>query len=494
MENRREFLKFLGAAGAGLSSGISALNAGESDRFGDYKAIVFLYLEGGNDGLNTFPPVGTDSQKGIEEYRRIRNNIRIENKELNLQKGDEALDLSGGNPYEKNGNLVDGYTKGYYRVDDWDLGFNALMPELAHLARRGKVALFANMGNIIEPASADELHNQTKPLPPFLYAHNHQTKLTQNGEAALLDYTGWAGRVADLLGDVNGGSVYGINIAITRDMHLFDGNSSSSLVINANGPSQYWQLRSREVYNKMIEALRSDMLEAYYARKRKHSFWVSDSINEDWNKQIDWSSRSNAYGGELFSIPSNQELSQKNPVYADKEMLLHFKAVARLAYIGKSKGLKRQIFSITDGGYDTHNNQSHQHARKLRGLSLALGDFYKALEAMEMENDVLVISASDFGRSTGNNGDGTDHAWGGNYFALGGAIRAGVYGKLPVLTLGGKDDFTKKGRLVPTTSFTQYYATAAKWFGLTEKDLDVIFPELKNFSQKDLGYIRKDKS
>ena len=488
MSNRRDFLKFLGATGIGLSSGVSILNAGNSDRFSDYKAIVFLYLAGGNDGINTFPPILEDAKRGFENYTNIRNNIRINKQELDLPESDGELDLSSGNPYEKNGNLVDAYTKGYYSVNGLDLGFNALMPELAHLAKRGKVALFANMGNLIEPSTKEELKNQQKPLPPFLYAHNHQEKLTQNGEAALLDYTGWAGRVADLLGDVNGGSIYGVNIAISRDMHLSDGNSSSSLVINANGPSQYWRLRSRDVYNRMIGASKSDNLEAYYAKKREHSFWASDSISSDWNESVDWSSKKNAYGGELFTMPSNEQLGQSKPTLADHEMFLHFKAVAKLVHIGKSQGMKRQIFSIYDGGYDTHNNQSQQHARRLRGLSLALGDFYKALEAMGMENEVLVISASDFGRSTGNNGDGTDHAWGGNYFALGGGINGGVYGTLPDLTLGSDDDYTTKGRLIPTTSFTQYYATACKWFGLSDSELDLIFPELKNFTNKNLGF------
>ncbi len=488
MKNRRDFLKFLSVTTAGLTSGVSVLNAGGSSRFSDYKAIVFLYLAGGNDGLNTFPPTSSDPKKGFDNYYNIRNNIRIEKQELALPENGGELDLSSGNPYEKNGNLVDAYTKGFYKIDNWDLGINALMPELAHLAKRGKVALFANMGNLIEPATKAELKGQQKPTPPFLFAHNHQTKLVQNGEAALLDYTGWAGRVADLLGDVNSGSVYGVNIAISRGMHLFDGNNSSALVINANGPSKYYNLRTREVYDAVIDTPKNSILRDYYSKKRKHSFWVSDSISSDWNEAIDWSSKSNAYGGELFSMPSNSQLSQKNPVFADKEMLLRFKAVAKLAHIGKSKGLKRQIFSIYDGGYDTHNNQSQQHARKLRGLSLALGDFFKALEAMGMENDVLVISVSDFGRSTGNNGDGSDHAWGSNYFALGGGVNGGVYGRLPDLTLGSDDDYTKKGRLIPTTSFTQYYATACKWFGLTNSELDLIFPELKNFTNKNLGF------
>ena len=488
MNNRRDFLKFLGTTSIGLSSGISILNAKNNDRFSDYKAIVFVYLAGGNDGINTFPPLSNSPQKGFDNYYKIRNNIRIEKRELTLPNSDEELDLSQGNPYEKNGNLVDAYTKGFYKIDGWDLGFNALMPELAHLAKRGKVALFANMGNLIEPSTKAELKSEKKPLPPFLFAHNHQTKLAQNGESSLLDYTGWAGRVADLLGDVNSGSIYGTNISVGRGMHLFDANNSSSLVVNANGPSKYYNLRNRDVYDNLIGSTKNNNLQTYYAKKRKHSFLVSDTLSSDWNKSVDWSSKSNAYGGELFSMPSDEQLEQKSPVFADKSILSDFKAVAKLAKIGKDKGLNRQIFSIYHGGYDTHNNQSHQHAKKLRGLSMGLSDFYKALEAMEMENDVLVISASDFGRSTGNNGDGSDHAWGSNYFALGNDIKSGVYGILPDLTLGSDDDYSKKGRLIPTTSFTQYYATTCKWFGLSEDELDLIFPELKNFDTKDLGF------
>ncbi len=493
MPNRRDFLKLMGISTLGMGGTVSVLNAsGESDRYMGYKAIVYLYLGGGNDGLNTFPPLSTQPNRGFDTYYNIRNNIRIEKQVLSLPTSNGALDLSGGNPYAQNNSLVEGYTKGYYTIDDWELGINGLMPEIAHLATQGKVALFANMGNIVEPATKKELKSGAKKRPPFLFAHNHQEKLMLNGEAGLLDYSGWAGRVAEVMGDVNSGSVYGTNIAIGNTTHLFESKNASSLVISSGAPSQYRDLRKKALFSELIAAPKENDLSQAYANHRAHSFWVSDAIGKEWKdaESLDWSSKQNAYGGALFTMPSDAQLNQSQPVKAEEEILKPLKAVAKLIHIGKTNGLKRQIFYVGDSGYDTHSNQSHQHAKKLRSLSLGLGDFYKALEAMGMEKDVLILSASDFGRSTGNNGDGSDHAWGSNYFAIGGDIKGGVYGKLPDLTLGGPDDFTDKGRIVPTTAMTQYYATACRWFGLSEDELDLVFPDLKHFSDKrDLGFV-----
>jgi len=483
---RRDFLKLLAI------SGLGGMRLFAEDNISDYKAIVVLYLSGGNDGLNSFPPIIDDPKRGFENYYNIRNNIRINKNELPLADASQELDLSISNPYSMDNSLSKAYTKGFYTVEGWDLGFNALMPELAHLAKRGKVALFANMGNLIMPSTKEELQKRIKPTPPFLFAHNHQTKLALNGEASLLNYSGWGGRVADTISNSN--SVYTTTVTIGNPTHLFETRQNSALVVSSSGPQSYYDISSdkRLAYDTIISSPKQNIFTALYAKKRAHSFLVQDVITQDWGEDEQWSviweSKKNAYGTELFSVPNDKLLEQSSPATVDSSILKKLKATAKLLKISKDKGVNRQIFFVSDGGYDTHSNQSIQHARKLRALSMGLSDFYKALEAMNMERDVLLISISEFGRSTGNNDDGTDHAWGGNYFAMGGDINGGVYGTLPDLTLGSEDDLGQKGRLIPTTSFTQYYATACRWFGINESSLYLIFPELKNFDSWDLKF------
>jgi len=491
--NRRTFLKLSGVAALYCSGAFSKL---EADTLDDgYKAIVVIYHAGGNDALNMFIPSSLDEKKGYANYAKIRNNIKVEDTTLSLNiDSNGELDLSASNPYDSNNSLIEAYTKGFYRHVDTngnELGIatNALMPELAHLINKNKVAIIQNCGNLIEPATKSEFKAKTKPTPPFLFAHNHQTKLTFNGEAALLDYTGWAGRVYDRWKNINDGDIYGLNVSVGGVTHLFDGDETAPLFINPNGPSKYSHI-DKDMYAKYLDVSRRDIFKSLYNKYRVHSVDMQNTIVNDWqNNAPDFSGLNNAYGDELFSKPTNQQLGQSSPTFADTSLLKQLNAVAKLAKIGKDRGLKREIFYVFDGGYDTHNNQSQQHSRKLRGLSLALGDFYKAIESMGMQDEITTMTCSDFGRSTGNNGDGTDHAWGGSYFVMGGSVKGGLYGIAPDLTLGSDDDYTHKGRLIPTTSNTQYFASVVKWFGADDKTLDAVFPELKNFQEKDLGFM-----
>lgn len=487
MKNRRDFLKLSAVAASALL--IPSSLFAEDSNFSDYKALVVVFNAGGNDGFNMFIPSGDNPLTGYDNYAKARENIKVANTELTLSTQENQLDLSIGNPYTLNNDISLSYRKGFYKHENMDIATNALMPELAHLVNQGKVAIVTNLGNIIEPATKEEFKAKTKTLPPYLFAHNHQTKLMMTGESSILNYSGWAGRIHDNWLDVNNNDIYGMNIAISRNNHLFYGDKTSALTIKANGPTSYKRIK-QDIHTQLNQIEDENPFRRLFNNLKQHSFDMQDTLVDDWKNNIPSFTSMNAYGGALFSEPSDEELEQSSPILTDTSIIKQFAAVAKLAYIGKNRGLKRQIFFIQDGGYDTHNNQVNQHSRKLRGMSLGIGDFTKALQEMGMENEVTTFNISDFGRSIGDNGDGTDHAWGNNNFVLGGAVNGGLYGTLPDLTLGGSDDISKKGRLIPTTSMSQYYGTIIKWFGADEDVLAKVVPELNNFSTKDLGFMK----
>ena len=504
--DKRDFLKYSLLAGVSTLALPKNLFA-QSPDFSDYKAIVVVFQGGGSDGLNTFIPYSSDAKTGYSNYASIRDVLRVENNELalNTNAGELSLSKGAGNPYYKNNSIGDAYLNGLYShtLNGAKLPYatNGVMPELAHIINEGNGAIIANVGNLIAPATKSELLGQKKPLPPFLYAHNHQTKLTLCGEASDLNANGWAGRLFDTWDNLAASSIYGMNISFSGATHLFYGAKTEGLKLSPWGPTKYYytpnwndtlNAQKRGVATAMYKLERRDVFQKLYTTMKQHSYSMEETLVSDWENSKDiFDGVNNAYGDALFSVLSDSDLgeSSKNAIPAEAE-LKKFEAVAKMIHIGKNiHNLKRQIFYVELGGYDTHANQKFQHAKILRAMSLALGDFQRALKHMGVENEVVTLNVSDFGRSTGNNGDGTDHAWGTNSFVIGDAIKGGVYGTLPDLTLGSDDDLTKKGRLIPTTSTTQLYATVLKWFGVDDTTMNVVLPELKNFSNKDLGFL-----
>ena len=509
IKTRRDFLKISTIAGVGaLSLPNELFGEEQNSQFDDYKALVIIYQEGGNDGLNTFIPILDDSKKGYTAYANARNIIKIENVSIELNSdgsGSLSLNKGGSNPYHKgfgSKTIQEAYTNGFYTLGEniKEFGLNPLMPELAHIARGGNLAVVANAGNLIVPATKSELLNQKKPKPPFLYAHNHQTKLAFCGESSNLNMSGWAGRLFDRWINVNNGDIYGMNISVSGPRHILYGDETSPLNLSPNGPTKYdfdpnWdetrnKFKEKAYKDFLTSPSRRDIFKNLYTKMKLHSFDMQTTLVDDWKNVGEFSSL-NAYGDKIFSKLGSYTLGEpKDPIKTDLSVMHRLESIAKLIKIGKKRGLKRQIFIVTHGGYDNHSNQTYQHSRLLRGLSLGLGDFNLALKEMGLQDSVTTFNISDFGRSTGNNGDGTDHAWGSNLFVMGSAVKGGIYGTLPNLTLGSDDDLTKKGRLIPTTSMTQIYATITKWFGADEDTLDKIFPELKNFTQKDLGFMK----
>lgn len=496
MQTRRDFLKLTGqyTALAGLSSFLSPLSLlAEDATISGYKALVVVLQHGGNDSINMLIPSGDDTLKGYANYASIRTTLKVENVDLTagLNVTDNILSLSYGsaNPYYQNKSIAESYTKGFYEHSNIDgLATNGLMPEFAHLVNEGNIAMIANTGNLIQPTTKVEIDAKTATLPPFLYSHNSQRRLVFNGEASTLERKGWAGLLADDWLSLNGGSPYGMNISLDGVSSLLYGENTEPLMINPKEATEYNKI-NRTVYDTLLSEQKDEKFTSLYQRKRQHSFTMQDTLVEDWNTEGPTWTATNAYGGELFALESNSNLGISNQDNMNSKLLTQLKAVAKLAYIGKNKGLKRQIFYVVQGGYDTHSNQTENHSGLLRELSIGMGDLALALKEMGMENEVTTFNLSDFGRSIGNNGDGTDHAWGAHHFVMGGAVKGGLYGTLPDLTLGGEDDASEKGRLIPTTSMSQYLGTIVKWFGADEVMLNTLFPERGNFTQSDLGFM-----
>lgn len=492
---RRNFLKlasrYAALTGASTMGFPLSLSANNTSSVTGYKALVILLQHGGNDSINMFIPSGDDAKSGYDNYASIRTTLKVDNENLALASANTPLVLSSGalNPYASNGSIRDAYTKGFYQNDAINgLAVNGLMPELAHLLSQEKVALLSNVGNLIQPTTKQDILAKTANLPPFLYSHNSQRKLTFNGVASVLDRSGWAGLVSDDWSQVNNGSIYGMNISLKGTTHLLQGKTTSPLVFGKRGPTQYKSAK-RNVYDNWMNIAKNEKFTSFYNDLRQHSFNLQDVLVDDWNNITPPWTSSNAYGGDLFSPRDTETLGIKSDESLSTGLLAQLESVAKWAYIGKQRGLKRQIFYVQQGGYDTHANQTLSHGKLLRELSIALGDFQLAVGDMGMEEEVTLFNHSDFGRSIGNNGDGTDHAWGGHHFVLGGAVKGGLYGTLPDLTLGGEDDLTQKGRLIPSTSMSQYLATLVKWFGADAEMLAKLFPELKNFSQQDLEFM-----
>jgi uncharacterized protein (DUF1501 family) len=211
--------------------------------------------------------------------------------------------------------------------------------------------------------------------------------------------------------------------------------------------------------------------------------------------------RTDSYGQALFSIPSRfaqtgleKNLPGSKSGTENQSLIKRLEAVTKLMDHGKKAGLKRQIFFVEQGGYDTHSNQIDGHSVLLRELSLAMHKFQTAVDEMGMSDEVTTFNLSDFGRSIGHNGNGTDHAWGGHYFVMGGAVNGNQsYGNMPNLNLESDQDYGRKGRLIPEISSDQYLATLLRWFGADEDLCATLFPNLRHFAStslgKDLGFM-----
>jgi uncharacterized protein (DUF1501 family) len=449
--NRRRFLGQASCSAIGTTSLLSALinlrltgtlaasddDGGEDE---DYKALVCLFLAGGNDSFNMLAPI--DSAIGYPEYTAARQAVALP----------QASFLPLGDPLP----APDGRT----------LGLNAEMPELKALFDENKASFVANVGTLVERVVKADLTNGMADLPLGLYSHSDQQLHWQSGlPQDRSPLHGWGGRMADLLRDLNGESRVSMNVSLAG-VNLFQSGSATTLLvreIDEVPEIRTWRTFGFRHRRAAIESILDQEYQSAFAR----SFAAS---------KRDAIAASAEYRAALEAIdPLATTFDSNNPLSSQ------LKAVAETIAARDELSKKRQTFFVEMGGWDHHGGLEN-HPAMLGQVSQAVGEFYRAMVELGLENKVTLFTASDFGRTITSNGRGTDHAWGGHQFVVGGAVEGGkIFGRYPSLDLGNDLD-TGRGRFIPTTSVDEYVADLALWMGVSPTNLaGLVLPNLSNF-------------
>ncbi|WP_363800163.1 DUF1501 domain-containing protein [Lysobacter firmicutimachus] len=445
-----------GAAAYAVPSGLSRLGAAVHrygpGRFDDYKALVMVFLNGGNDGFNTVVPL---EGAHYERYAAARATL--------------ALPASALLPLQPwpGGGASDGARYGLQSAlsDDDALGTTGLQ----RLFGNGAAAVLGNVGTLIRPTDKDAYLGNRVPLPPQLFSHFDQAQywqISRNDDSRRL---GWGGRIADLMTPLDSGAAVPMLISINAAATWARAAELDQYVLHQTGPMPM-NPTDAEVRQAMQELVAPDLqahaMERSYAGSYRRARDVGQSVAEA-----------------LASVAPPSTPFPATGLGGALRMVAH--AIAARNALGH----RRQIYSVSLGGFDTHDDQLLEHPLLLSTLSQAMTAFYDATVELGIDRGVTAFTASDFGRTLSSNGDGSDHGWGSHHFVVGGAVRGGrYYGRMPDLSVDGPDD-GGQGRIIPTTSVDQYAATLARWFGVEEGDLDAILPNLRNFPTRDLGFL-----
>lgn len=450
---RRAFLKrslWLGATGAAapLALNLSLLaDAVAATAPGDYKALVCVFLYGGNDHGNTLVPIDATHHA---QYAAIRGAAATAQSSLSATALAPTRALPDGLQY-------------------------ALAPQLAPLKSiwdAGRLAVQLNVGPLIVPTTVAQYQARSVPLPPKLMSHNDQQSIWQS-DLAEGATSGWGGRMGDLMLSANGGSVFTCT-SVTGNAVFLSGatavqyqlSTSGAVAIKALQRPLFGAASAQTAMRGIITAPSSHLMADEYARVTQRSIDAEAQVT-----------------AALAGVPELATDFPEGSLGAQLEM------VARMVAARGSLGLSRQVFLVSLGGFDLHDNLVENHPGLLTQVGDALRAFYDATVELGVSDKVTTFTASDFGRTLSINGDGSDHGWGGVHVVLGGAVNGrAYYGKAPAVAVNGPDDIGQ-GRLVPTTSVDQFGATLARWLGVSDTDIATVMPNVGNFDTRYLGFV-----
>jgi uncharacterized protein (DUF1501 family) len=443
---RRSFIKYASLAAAGNAAGLRPFGLLNSlaQTTTDYKALVCVFLYGGNDANNMLIQFDTS---GYLNYSTIRGPLAIPQNQL-LQLGGSATNFA----------------------------LNPNLPDIQKLFNGSNAALVANVGTLMQPTTRAQ-YLAGSLVPTNLFSHTDQQLEWQNAAQSGATSTGWAGRMADVLAGVyNSGAKIPMITSVAGDTLFCNGSASTPVSVS---PGNLGAASCNEGTTEC--AAQQATAQALLSFSSGVSLVTADN-----------NITTNAYAYAKTLSDATQSVSPLQTVFpANNGLAAQLKQIAQIIQVRAALGVSRQIFFAGIGNFDTHSDQLPLQGALLAQISPALAAFYAATQELGVQNNVTTFTMSDFSRTfQPNSNTGSDHAWGSHHIVLGGAVKGGkMYGTFPTLALNGPDDSGSNGRWVPSTGTVQYAATLAQWFGVSVSQLSQVFPNIGAFGTNSLGFV-----
>lgn len=451
---RREFLRRAGALGiaggaAPWALNLAAMGEAAAATATDYKALVCVFLYGGNDHGNTVIPYDA---AGYNAYAAIRQTLATPRDQLAATALNPSVALPDGRQM-------------------------ALAPQLTGLKRvfdAGRLGVLLNIGPLVQPTTVAQYKAKSVPLPPKLFSHNDQQSIWQSSkpEGAI---NGWGGRIGDLFLGSNATSVFTC-INVSGNAVFMSGEQALQYQISNSGAVAVNGITRGTLFGS---AACSQALRSLVTDGRSH--WMEQELNRVINRSV------TAQSSVSTALAGAPTLSTQFP--ANNSLASQLALVTKLIAARNTLGAKRQVFFVSIGGFDLHDFLLTQHPGLLSNIGDAMAAFDAAMVELGVANQVTSFTASDFGRTLSSNGDGSDHGWGAHHFVMGGAVRGGrFWGEAPEVSVNGAND-VGQGRLLPTTSVDQLAATLARWLGVSDSEMPLVVPQIGNYSRRDIGFF-----
>ncbi|RCL32769.1 MAG: DUF1501 domain-containing protein [Puniceicoccaceae bacterium] len=458
--SRRQFIGQANCAAVGTASLLSSLlslrltaGAASASNFTDYKALVCLFLNGGNDSFNMLVP---RQQSAYNEYEQVRGGV-----------GGTGLAIPRADLHQITSSLQNSPNGAGYS----NFGIHPDLPYLKTLYDQGDLAFVSNVGSLIEPTSLVQYNDGSKPKPEGLFSHpdhqvHWQTLVPQvRGSAP----KGWGGRMAEVMSHANQQSNIAMNISLSGANVLQSGTTTVPYITDPRGVVELSNYGQDPTLALAVDDILGQHYQSIYSKTLAHTNRNSIDASVAFKSALD-----------SLSTPFDPSV-----ISGETQTYQRLSMVSKIMEARTALSMNRQIFFVERGGWDHHNELLTPQSDLFIELNEAIEIFWTAIQSMGLQKNVVLYTASDFGRTLTSNGSGSDHAWGGNHFIISGSgnINGGeIYGEYPDLALNNSSTDLGRGRILPTTSVDSYMAELAYWYGVPNSEMSTVIPNINNFS------------